>query len=82
MKRAKVYKLIDKERDYQNSKWDGDHSDSSHSIADWILFMEDHLAKAKKHIYMLEPEFALEQIRKVTALGVACMEYNETKPRA
>jgi len=43
--------------------------------------MEEHLNRAKKAIYDLDETNALEQIRKATALGVACMEYNETPAR-
>ncbi len=84
MKRLEVYDLIDGERAYQRARHEGHcvpHKDEDHSVADWILYMEDQLNQAKKHIYNLDESLALDQIRKVTALGVACMENKETKPR-
>lgn len=70
--RAKVFNAVSKEREYQNTKW-GDH-DQRLSIADWVVFMERHLNQAKAALYNLTPEEALGEVRKVTALGVACME--------
>ena len=82
MKRENVYKLIDGERDYQDlDVHNVGHDDSKCSVADWIVFMEKHLSLAKEQVYVLDKKRALEEVRKITALGVACMEYNETKPR-
>ena len=82
MKRKQVYKLIDSERDYQDAL--PNHStklDETHPVASWILFMEQHLNNAKREIYALDPIAALEEVRKVAALGVACMENNDTPER-
>jgi len=80
MNRAKVYELIDGEREYQlqrpiikNAKFP--YRDEDHSIADWLIYMEWHLERAKLYIYNLDFTKALSEIRKVTALG------NETPPR-
>ena len=83
MKREDVYKLIDGEREYQNTRWEEGRPmiDAETPVAAWILYMETHLNLAKKEIYFLKKDVALEQIRKVTALGVACMENNDTKAR-
>jgi len=81
MNRQDVYKLIDGERDYQDKKWIRPESDVDHSIADWLIYMEEMLIRAKKELYFLKYDLALEFIRKLTALGVACMECNETKSR-
>ena len=83
MKREDVYILIDGERQYQDiNRSNGiPLSDADTSISSWILYMEEHLNRAKKAIYDLDETNALEQIRKATALGVACMEYNETPAR-
>jgi hypothetical protein len=72
--RKKVYEAIDKEREYQNKKWTENH-DPSHSLSDWILFIEQHLNKAKEKVYYQNATQAKKEIRKITALGVACMEY-------
>lgn len=86
MKRAEVYKLIDGEREYQlqrheivNAKFP--HRDEDHHVADWIIYIEAQLADAKCCVYDFNINMALSHIRKATALGVACMEYNETPPR-
>jgi len=84
MNRKDVYKIIDGERDYQIKRHKNHpvkHKDVNHSVADWVIYMENQLNKAKEHIYNLDTASALEQVRKVTALGVACMELNETKYR-
>lgn len=86
MKREKVYELLDSERDYQDWRWDNGMirdrlKDEEKSVADWVNYMEFHLNLAKEHIYMLRKDDALSEVRKITALGVACMEKNDTKPR-
>jgi len=82
MVREDVFKLINGERNYQDlDVHNVGHDDSKYSVADWIIFMEKHIQLAKEAVYMLDESIALEQIRKTTALGVACMEHNETKPR-
>lgn len=82
MKREDVYKLIDGERDYQDSL--PNHSqahDLNHSVGDWLIFMEHQIDKAKTAFYELDTTMALRHIRKATALGVVCMEYNDTPER-
>lgn len=77
MKREKVYNKIDDERKYQNRlEWHTKKQDDEHSVADWIIFMEYKLNKAKNAIYQLDEKEAIKQIKKVTAIGVACLEYN------
>lgn len=76
MTRQEVYQVIDSERNYQDTKWGGLAHDSSHTVGDFIIYMEHYLNKAKKEystaLYTDEP--ALEELRKVTALGVALGE--------
>ena len=83
MKREDVYKLIDGERDYQDLRWvDGCHiSDAETPVANWVLYIREHLGRASDQIYWLDESAALEDIRKIAALAVACMEYNDTKAR-
>jgi len=79
--RQEVYAAIDSERDYQASRWNpsttvtgGVHD----HVSTWILYMEDYLAEAKHILSRTAEQDAVPQalhiIRKVTALGVACME--------
>jgi len=90
MKREDVYKLIDGERDYQDSRWDNDAEkrsgkpdilDRDKSIAEWLNYLEFHLQEAKHGVYALEPKKAKASIRKIAALAVACMENNDCPPR-
>lgn len=77
--RAQVFSAIDSERDYQEKKW-GPNRDEHNSIADFILFMEHHLANARTAATTLDGRdpksvpIMLDYVRKVTALGVSCME--------
>ena len=90
MERKYVYKLIDDERDYQDSKWDdvsetrngvSDEPDKNKSVAEWIIYMEKLLNDAKNRIYHLDKEGAMEFIRKTTAVGVACIQVHGCPPR-
>jgi len=74
--RKVVYEVIDSERDYQDKKW-GIHPASTGS---YLVFMQDYLTEAMHQFTRQSGEIAgwqaLDTIRKVTALGVACMEQN------
>ena len=79
MERREVYQHIDIEREYQDLRWsprrdENGTPDNDKQPAEWINYMEYHLAKAKEAIYMLDEEDALGHIRKLTALGVRCIE--------
>jgi hypothetical protein len=79
MEREHVYKRINQERDYQDKTWSHEReqsgiSDDEVSVAEWVNYMEFHLNKAKNEIYFLKTDEALAELRKVTALGVKCME--------
>ena len=88
MKREDVYKLIDSEREYQN-KWDKLRTEKELPLRDkyatvesWILWMEEYLLRARMAATnSVDKTEAFECIRKVTVLGVACMENNDTKAR-
>lgn len=86
-KREEVYKLIDGERDYQEKKWNSMTTSSSglHSAGEWLTFIQDYLTEAM-HITSRNPEpeatkRVMNNIRKITAMGVAAMEQIETPPR-
>jgi len=75
MDRKDIYDLIDKERDYQDSLPQHNKAlDASHGTSAWIIFMEDRLNRAKKAVYNLDQTKATQEIIKVMALGVACLE--------
>ena len=85
MERKEVYKLIDGERDYQDTvrkeNENETRNDDEKSIAEFILYMENKLEEAKVNIYYLNNTLAMASIRKITGLGVAAMEVFDTPER-
>jgi hypothetical protein len=85
--RTEVWKAIDSERDYQDFRWNPSTSTSGgqHTVSEWILYMEAYLHEARQKVStQASPkaeEEALECLRKVTAMGVACMEQNGAPQR-
>lgn len=79
MERTEVYNRINDERDYQDANWgsrrqmDG-MSDEDKSVAEWINYIEYHVAKAKNCVYNLDGVGATAELRKVAALAVRAME--------
>lgn len=79
MERREIYDRLNTERQYQDMRWTPRREkngtpDEEKPPAEWINYMEFHLAKAKEAVYFLNDNEALAEIRKVTALGVRCME--------
>lgn len=83
--RTQVYVVLDGERDYQDSLADTSETDGQHSVEEFILYMEDYLHEARTVASRTwgpdAKRRALDIIRKVTGLGVACMEQNGTVAR-
>ena len=88
--REEVYVAIDGERDYQEQCWNADTTDSGglHETAAFLLYMEEYLARARKLSASLavgavdeNGEQDLDFVRKVTALGIVCMEQNGAPKR-
>jgi len=78
MEKNEVYKKVDGELEYQQLKWvvrreANGTPDESKPPAEWINYMEYHIAKAKEQVYNLDDEEALAEIRKVVALGVRAL---------
>jgi hypothetical protein len=72
--REAVYLATDKERDFQDQKW-GPIEDHPHEMGSWILIMESLLADARKAWQSVNGDAkAAEELRKVIAVGVACLE--------
>ena len=70
------YESIQTEREYQDAKW-GHHSQHGHEVGAWLLLMHVHLTKAQAAWASANNDRgALEELRKVLALGVACGEQN------
>lgn len=85
--RVDVYRAIDGERKYQDSKWNPDTTPSggNHPVGSWLTFMDSYLREAQDQISRgADPEAsdaALHTIRKIAAMAVACMEQNGVKYR-
>lgn len=81
VRRQKVYQAIDKERAYQEIRWANPKS----SVAEYLLYMEHYLNKAKSAISTEEPvelcNTTNTAIRKLAALAVACGEEHGMCPR-
>jgi hypothetical protein len=74
MERQEVYKVIDDERDYQDTKWPKQQH-GNHEVEAYLLYMEHYLSEARRAVSTSDgTSGALEQMRKVVALGVACFE--------
>jgi hypothetical protein len=66
----KVKQALESERKYQEAKY----PDHKHSVGEYILIMEQCLARAKEMWYAGAETATLNAIRNTTAVGVACME--------
>ena len=80
--REEVYHAIDTERDYQDQLWNSftTTTQGEHTVTEWLVFMEDYLNETK-HILSRRAEQdvitrALDNVRKIAAMCVACMEQN------
>jgi hypothetical protein len=78
LKRTTVFGILDEERDHQDKKWGGEPHDASHEVESWITYMRVFLRRAEEAMMGVDfsKKEAMANIRKATALGVACMEYH------
>lgn len=80
LNRETVYKMIDKERDYQSFRWNENTttSNGNHCLEAWFMYIEDYVNEAKNILTRIPSpkaeQMASEIMRKVAALGVAAME--------
>ena len=78
---------IQGEFNYQDSRWNEDTTPTEgvHSVTEWIAYMEDYLLEAKHQVARgADPaasNLALNTIRKVTAMGMRCMQENGIRKR-
>lgn len=74
MDRTKVFDAIDSERDYQDRKW-GTPAEHPHEVGGYLTLMDVHLRRAQEAWAGANSDAAaLESLRKVLAIGVACAE--------
>lgn len=72
MDRKDVYKLIDDERRFQEAKWQ--HRPTL-PVADELLIMRTYINKAmNSYVGVVGEKVAVDQVRKVIATGVRCLE--------
>ena len=80
MTRPEVYAVIDGERDYQDTLGLTSETDGYHTPTEFLLYIDDYLREAKTVASRTWGPGAtpkvLDLIRKITTLGVACMEQN------
>jgi len=82
MERQLVYKAIDSERAFQDRKW-GTIEKHSHEVGSWIVIMHKLLRDAEDAWSGAAGDYkALEEIRKVIAVGVACCEQHGVYTRS
>lgn len=82
MQRLDVYLAIDSEREYQDRKW-GPPTERPHEVGAWLALMEVHLHAAKQAWASANNDAAaLQELRKVLAVGVACSEQHSLPRRA
>jgi hypothetical protein len=80
MKSDDVFNAIVSERVYQARKWGVRQDDETfvepkHSVGDFLVYMQNYLDKAfAQATNETDDYWPLEEIRKVAALAVACME--------
>ncbi len=82
MDRQAVYVAIDSERDFQDRKW-GTVSQHPHEIGGWLTLMRKLLRDAEVEWAESAGDYiALQEIRKVIAVGVACCEQHGVETRS
>lgn len=74
MESVNVYEAIESERRYQDRKW-GTVEQHPHEVGAWLTLMRKHLSDAESAWASSDGDYgALNEIRKVLAIGVACAE--------
>jgi hypothetical protein len=85
--RDDVFRAINSEREYKLRRWgyrcnDGTFTEPAHGVCDFLTYMRHYLARADEAAAtMAGCAPALEELCKVVALGVACLEMNGVKSR-
>lgn len=78
MEREQIYNELTRERIYQDlmaKKYDWQGAQRPHAVGTWIVFMDDYLNRAKHALSSTVGDLtALNELRKVVALGIACFE--------
>lgn len=79
--RKDVFSAVSDERVYQDRKW-GTIEEHPHEVGSWLTIMRQLLNDAERAYMSQRGDFgAIDELRKVVAVGVACMEQHGTVPR-
>jgi hypothetical protein len=82
MHQQSVFEAIASERDYQDRKW-GTPAEHPHEVGGYLTLMDVHLQRAKAAWAGANSDTeALESLRKVLAVGVACAEQHGIRGRS
>lgn len=82
MERNEVYKLIDGERDYQDSLPPSRTDGRNHTVGEFMVMLQYYMNKAIEGWTMTpNDKGALDNIRKIAGICVHCMEHHETPKR-
>ncbi len=85
--RQEVFDAIISEREYQKKRWgerqpDGTLQERRSSVCDYLVYMKHYFEKAfATATTHLGNDRALDEVRKIASLAVACMEDNGCKSR-
>jgi hypothetical protein len=76
--RVLAYAAIDGERAYQEQRWNREPGAPVHTVAEWLVYLQCYVQQGMSQVtFSADPEaseLALHTIRKIAAMGVACME--------
>jgi hypothetical protein len=82
MERQKVYVAVDSERLHQDRKW-GTIQQHPHEVGAWLTVIRQCLAKAEAAWCSNAGDYqALEEIRQIAAVAVACGEQHGLQTRS
>ncbi len=82
MNRSLVFEAVNSERDFQDRKW-GTVDRHPHEVGGWITIMRKLLGDAEAAwASSAGDRSALEEIRKIIAVGVACCEQHGVTTRS
>lgn len=75
LNRRKVYRIIDTEREYQESLGDDRTDHRKHTVSGYVVMFQHYLQKAHEQ-WTIHPgdEYCLDVVRKLAAITVHCME--------
>jgi hypothetical protein len=81
----KAVSAILSEREYQDRLWGPTGSEGKHSTIEFLVFMKDYIDEAlhtaSRHADGQVRDELADSMRKITSMGIACMEQNGIRPR-